>query len=88
MVNCNLIDFSKFFPHEQVSIDCEAAKRYFISEVLPYVCAASVQRLIIANASGDTQLVRLEMMRMYVESELMRPSNTITNNLKLFFSEP
>ena len=86
MVNCNLIEFSKFLPHKQVSIDCEAAKRYFISEVLPYVCVTSVQRLIIANASADTNLIRLEMMRMYVESELTRPSNT--NNLKNFFQSP
>ncbi|MBP2625813.1 MAG: hypothetical protein H6Q68_524 [Firmicutes bacterium] len=86
-MNSNLIDFSKFMPHEQASIDSEAAKKYFISEVLPYVCMASLQRLITANASGNSQLVRLEIMRMYVESELIKPTMTEINSLKLFFSE-
>jgi hypothetical protein len=86
-MNSNLIDFSKFMPHEQVNIDSESAKKYFISEVLPYVCVASLQRLITANAAGNPQLVGIEMMRMFVESELMRPSKADANKLKLYFSE-
>ena len=85
-MNSNLIDFSKFMPHEQVNIDSKAAKEYFIREVLPYVCMASLQRLITANASGNSQLVRLEMMRMFVESELTKPLKTDANSLNLFFS--
>lgn len=84
-MNSNLIDFSKFMPHDKISIDIEAAKSFFISEVLPYVGMASVQRLITANTSSNPQLIRLEMMRMFVESELMKPTNT--NHLKSFFSE-
>jgi hypothetical protein len=86
-MDSNLIDFSKFMPREKINLDSESAKKYFISEVLPYVCVASLQRLISANTSGNPQLVRLEMMRMFVESELMRPTNTDANRLKLFFSE-
>ena len=86
-MNSNLIDFSRFIPHEQTNIDSVAAKNFFISEVLPYVCMTSLQRLITANASSNTQLVRLEMMRMFVESELMRPTKTDANSLKLFFSQ-
>jgi len=87
-MNNNLIDFSKFMPHEQVCIDSEAAKNFFISEVLPYVGMASVQRLITANATGNSHLVRLEMMRMFVESELTRPTKTdASSSLKLFFSQ-
>ena len=63
----NLIDFSKSMPNEQVSIDSEAAQKYFISEVWPYVCAASLQRLIKAHAPDNSKLVRLEMMRMFVD---------------------
>jgi|GEM_PF-3313156 len=86
-MNSNLIDFSRFMPHGQTNIDSEAAKKFFISEVLPCVCMTSLQRLITANASGNTQLVRLEMMRMFVESELMRPTKTDANSLNLFFSQ-
>ena len=86
-MNSNLINFSKFMPHGQVSIDSNAAKKYFLSEVLPYVCMASLQRLIRANTTNNPQLVRLEMMRMFVESELMKPSKTDENSLKSFFSE-
>jgi len=84
-MNSNLIDFSKFMPHEQVIIDIEAAKTFFINNVLPYVCLASVQRLITANNSSNSQLVQLEMLRMFVESELTKP--TSTNHLKSFFSQ-
>ncbi|WP_378954790.1 hypothetical protein [Pelosinus sp. sgz500959] len=87
-MNSNLIDFSKFIPHEKETIDSEAAKKYFISEVLPYVSIASLQRLITGNASDNTQVVRLEIMRMFVESELMKPTTTNMNSLKKFFSQP
>ena len=86
-MNSNLIDLTKFMPHKQVSINCEAAKQYFIREVLPYVCMDSLQRLIIANTSDNPQLIRLEMMRLFVESQLMRPTTTDTNNLEQFFSQ-
>lgn len=86
-MNSNLIDFSKFMPHEQVGVDSKAAKHFFINEVLPYVSVASLQRLITANVSGKPQLVQLEMTRMFVESELMRPTTTDQNSLKSFFSE-
>ena len=64
-----------------------AAKNFFISEVLPYVCMASLQRLITANSYANPQLVRLEMMRMYVESESIKPTKRDANSLNLFFSE-
>jgi len=84
-MNSNLIDFSKKMSHEPVHIDNEAAKIFFINEILPYVCATSLERLIAANTSGNQQLIQLEMMRMYVESELMRPSKTNANSLNLYF---
>lgn len=87
-MNNNLIDFSKFTPRLQVNIDNEAAKNFFISEVLPYVSMTSLQRLITANTSDNSQLVRLEMMRMFVESELMRPTNRDVSSLNSFFDQP
>jgi hypothetical protein len=84
-MNTNLIDFSKFTADKQTGIDIEAAKQYFISEVLPYVGEASLQRLIRADISGDPHFVKVEMMRMFVESELMRTTQTDTSRLKTFF---
>lgn len=87
-MNSNLIDFSKIVADKQAEIDMEAAKQYFIGEVLPYIGEASLQRLIQAGISGDSHLVKLEMMRMYVESELMRPTKTDVNSLKTIFFKP
>lgn len=86
-MNNNLIDFSRFTPRETVKIDNEAAKKYFINEVLPYVSLNSLQRLIAANTSSNSPLVKLEMMRMFVESELMNPNTTDTSSLNLFFTQ-
>lgn len=86
-MNSNVIDFSKFMPQEQTGINSELAKNYFINEVLPHVSMASLQRLITANASGNSQLVGLEMMRLFVESELIKPTTTTENSLKSFFSQ-
>lgn len=84
-MNSNLIDFSKKLPHEPQPVDSTAAKIYFINEILPYVCAASMERLITANVSGNLQLIQLEMMRMYVESEITRPTKTAITSLNLYF---
>ena len=87
-MNSNLIDFSKFTADKQTGIDIEAAKQYFISEVLPYIGEASLQRLIKADIAGDPNYVKIEMMRMFVESELMRTTHTDTSRLKTFFQIP
>ena len=87
-MDSNLIDFSKFTPNKQSMINNEAAKKYFIAEVLPHVCGDSLQRLITANISGNSQLVQIEMKRMFIEAELMRPNNTDTNSLQTFFDKP
>jgi hypothetical protein len=84
-LNNNLIDFSKFIPNAQTGISSEAARKYFISQVLPYVSEPSLQRLIAASISADQQSLRIELMRMYIESELSRPSTAKTNQLQLFF---
>jgi len=86
-MDSNVIDFSKFIPNGQTTIDNEAAKKYFINDVLPYASAASLQRLITANISNNSQLIQLEMMRIFIESQLMRPANTDTNSLELFFAQ-
>ena len=86
-MNSNLIDFCKFASHNKVNVDKNAAKIFFINEVLPHVGITSLQRLIIANSSDNPELVRLEMMRMFVESELMKSSSTDGKGLNLFFSE-
>lgn len=83
----NLIDFSKFVPDNQSGIDCEAAKKYFIEEILPYVGEASLKRLINANLSKNQHLVQLEMMRMFIEAELRKPAETDISKLRLFFTE-
>ncbi len=87
-MNGNLVDFSKFVANKQVTIDVESAKQYFIGEVLPYVGEASLQRLIQADIAGNPHLVQIEMMRMFVESELMRTTPTDANRLKTFFAGP
>ena len=85
-MSSNLIDFSKFVTDKQGTVDIEAAKHYFIREVLPYVGEDSLQRLIQADLSGNPQVVKIEMMRMFVESELVRTTKSDTNKLKTFFS--
>ncbi len=85
LMNNNLIDFSKFTAEKQAGIDIEAAKKYFICEVLPYAGEASLQRLIQADISDNPQSVKIEMMRMFVESELMRTTTSDTNIMKTFF---
>jgi hypothetical protein len=87
-MDSNLIDFSKFTPNKQSMINNEAAKKYFIAEVLPYVCGDSLQRLITANISGNSQVIQIEMKRVFIEAELMRPTNTDTNSLQTFFDKP
>lgn len=82
-----VVDFSKFLSDKRFGINREAAKQYFIREVLPYVKEASLQKLIKASMAGDSQTVQLEMMRMYVEAELSRPDPD-ENTLKSFFLEP
>lgn len=82
----NLIDFSKFATGKQSGIDIEAAKIFFVNEVLPYTSEASLERLIKADFSGDSVAVKLEFMRMFVESELMRPTTTEENSLRSFFA--
>lgn len=84
-LNNNIIDFSKFNPNTQSGINSESARNYFIRQVLPYVSEPSLQRLISASISEDQQLLRIEMMRMYIESELIRPSTSKANKLQLFF---
>lgn len=83
--NNNLIDFSKFISNAQTGISSEAARNYFIRQVLPYVSELSLQRLISASISEDQQSLRIELMRMYIESELIRPSTAKVNQLQLFF---
>lgn len=83
----NLIDLSKFIIDKHGNIDIEAAKKYFVREVLPYVGEASLQRLIQADFSGDPRNVRIEMKRMFIESELMRTTKTDRSELKTFFSD-
>ncbi|MBU2699824.1 hypothetical protein Ga0466249_000905 [Sporomusaceae bacterium BoRhaA] len=83
----NLIDFSKAAANKKVAIDLEAAKKFFIGQVLPYVGEASLQRIIQANVSGDPHLIQLEMMRMFVESELMKPTDPDPNRLRIFFDD-
>ncbi len=85
-MNNNLIDFSKITADKQAAIDREAAKQYFICEVLPYVGEASLQRLIQADIANNSQVIKLEMMRMFIESQLMRPTSADTNRIKKFFS--
>jgi hypothetical protein len=84
-MNNNLIDFSKFTANKQADINIEAAKKYFIGEVLPYVGENSLQRLIQADIANNPQFIRLEMMRMFVESQLMRTTPSDTNRIKDFF---
>ncbi|MEN6411500.1 MAG: hypothetical protein ABFC84_01900 [Veillonellales bacterium] len=83
----NLIDFSKFTVDKQSGINIAAAKKYFIEEILPYVGEVSLQRLIKANFSENQRSIQLEMMRMFIESELMRPDTTEESRLRLFFAE-
>lgn len=83
----NLIDFSKFTIGKQSGLDIEAAKKYFITEVLPYVGEASLERLIKAEYGGDQLTVKTEFMRMFIEAELMKPTTGSSNSLSLFFSE-
>ncbi|CUH95663.1 hypothetical protein P22_1738 [Propionispora sp. 2/2-37] len=83
----NVVDFSRFLSDSHLRIDHEAAKQYFIKEVLPYVREAGLQQLIKASMAGNSQAVHLEMMRMYVEAELNRPDPD-NNILKSFFLEP
>lgn len=85
MMSSNLIDFSKFMPDKQAGIDIEAAKKYFVNEVLPYVCEDALQRLIQADLAGDPHQVHVEMMRMFIESELMRTNKSDTSSLRSFF---
>ena len=85
-MSSNLIDFSQFVTDKQGTINIEAAKHYFIREVLPYVGENSLQRLIQADLSGDPQTVKIEMMRMFVESELLRTTTSDTSKIKTFFS--
>ncbi len=84
-MNSNLIDFAKFMDDKQAGVDIEAAKEYFIREVLPYVGEVSLQRLIQADTSGNPHSVKLEMMRMFVESELLRTTKADTTILKTIF---
>lgn len=83
----NLIDFSKFAVGKQCDINLEAAKQYFIDEILPYVGEESLERMIKADFAGDPHAVKIEFMRMFIESELMRPSKTDVNKLRSFFSD-
>lgn len=85
--NNNLIDFSRFTPRAQNDIDRNAAKEYFIRQVLPYVSGASLERLITASIYKDPQSLRLEMLRMYIEAELAKPNTSNPTNLQAFFTE-
>lgn len=85
-MSSNLVDFSKFVVDKQGNIDIEAAKEYFIREVLPYAGEDSLQRLIQADISGNPHSVKIEMMKMFVESELMRTTQADTNKIRTFFS--
>ncbi len=85
-MSSNLLDLSKFIVDKQGNIDVEAAKKYFIREVLPNVGEDSLQRLIQADISGNPYNARIEMKRMFIESELMRKTKADTSKLKDFFS--
>ncbi|WP_346356141.1 hypothetical protein [Azotosporobacter soli] len=82
----NLIDFSQFHSAQKLSIDTDAAKHYFLNEVLPYASKTSLERLIIANQSNDSTIVHQEMMRIFIESQLTRPETTAPNSLEAFFT--
>lgn len=82
-----MIDFSKFTADKQTDIDIEAAKKYFIGEVLPYVGKDSLQRLIQAHIANNPQFIKIEMMRMFVESQLTRTTSSDTNMVKNFFEK-
>ncbi len=84
----NLLQFSQFVPGKQSAIDVEAANRYFINEVLPYVGEVNLLRLINADLSGNAHSVQLAMMRMFIESELTKPGTAAATKLRLFFTEP
>ena len=79
MIN-SLIDLTRLIPKGRTDINGDTAKKYFITEVLPFVGAESLQRLITANESDDLEMVRLEMMRMFLEAELTRPLKPGVNN--------
>lgn len=82
----NLVDFSQFQSGKSMSIDTAAAKHYFLHEVLPYASKASLERLILANWSEESVRVHHEMMRIFIESQLSRPSTGTPNQLEAFFS--
>lgn len=80
-----LIDFSRFTADRKSNIAIEAAKQYFINTVFPYIGETSLQRLAQANIAANRHLVKLEIMRIFIASELIKATNAEANELQLFF---
>lgn len=84
----NLIHFLKHAPDKQAGVDLDVAKRFFIEEVLPYVNKRSLERLIQANHTANLDAIQLEMMRMFIESEIMRSDQSdVVSGLRSYFAE-
>lgn len=86
MKDDNLIYFSKHISESQIGVDSVAAKKYFVEQVLPYVGDVALQRLLKAEMSGDAQAIRLEMARLFIEAEIMRPNENSSGSISKFFS--
>lgn len=87
-MNDNVLFFNRPNEPRLSGVDVDLAKRYFIEEVLPYTGKASLLRMLQANAAGDLDAVKLEMTRMFLESEVLRPSaSQEANTLQVYFAE-
>lgn len=88
-MNNNLLYFQKPAAIKEPNINLEKAKRYFVEGVLPYTGKASLLRLMNANISGDMEAIKLEMTRMFIEAEIMKPVDTETTSstLQAYFSQ-
>ncbi len=84
----NLIYFSKEKDTKGSDINMESAMGYFVENVLPYAGKNSLLRLIQANQDGDIQAIKLEMTRLFIEAEIMRPAEAnVTSPLKGYFTK-
>lgn len=83
----NLIPFSRTV-EKNTGIDIALAKQYFIKEVLPYIGTDSLLRLIQENNIGNQHSVQTELMRLFIEAEVSRPSaDQEPGKLNIFFNE-